>query len=77
MVATGVVTLTREAASFDNWPDRKRKVPITANLIVPVRAAGLKTYVPSVSFAFAPSVRRVLSAKVTSSRAVSPVDTTS
>jgi len=44
---------------------------------MPLRAAGLKTYLSSVSFAFSPSVSRVSSAKVISSRAASPVDTIS
>lgn len=76
-VATGVVTLTSERVSFDTWPERNRKAPTTLNLIVPRPAAGLKTYLSSVNFAFSPSVRRVLSLKVTSSRAAVPVDTVS
>src|SRR5512139_1484587 len=76
-VATGVVTLTSERVSFDTWPERNRKAPTTLNLIVPRPAAGLKTYLSSVNFAFSPSARRVLSLKVTSSRAAVPVDTVS
>ena len=77
IVATGVVTLTSERANFDTWPETNRKAPTSRNLIVPRRAAGLKTYLSSVSFAFSPSVSRVLSLKVTSSRAAVPVATDS
>src|SRR4029450_12697800 len=48
MIATGVVTLTSELASFDTWPERNRKAPTTSNLIVPLPAAGVKTYLSSV-----------------------------
>jgi hypothetical protein len=47
-----VVTLTSELASFDTWPERNRKAPTTPNLIAPLPAAGLKTYLSSVSSAF-------------------------
>ena len=67
IVATGVVTFTSERASF-NPGRRNRKKPTSRNLIFPRPAAGLKTYLSSVNFAFSPSVSRVLSLKVTSSR---------
>ena len=73
-IATGVVTLTSELASFVSWPDTKRNAPASPNLIVPLPAAGSNTYVSSVSLARSPSVSCVLSLKVTSSRAVSAVD---
>src|SRR5262249_26315346 len=42
--ATGVLHLASALASFDTWPDTKRKAPIRPNLIVPRRAA-LSEYV--------------------------------
>jgi hypothetical protein len=41
--ATGVVTLTSALASFDTWPDTKRKAPTSPNLMVPLPAAESNT----------------------------------
>ncbi len=73
--ATGASATMSERASFDTWPETTRNAPTTLNLIVRRPAAGSKTYRSSVSFVFSPSVSRVLSLKVTSSRAAAPVDT--
>ena len=61
-----------ERTSFDNLPATNRKAPTILNLIFLRPAAGLKAYRSSVSFAFSPSVTRVSSLKVTSSRAPDP-----